>query len=77
MRNPRFWRKRTIEEEKKRLEALKASLVYSKIIEADSYLEDRPVELTNRLLKKLKLPLEPSPKKKVRRLARKIRRMER
>jgi len=57
MKNPRFWRVRSVEDVRKRLENLKASIVYERIVS--------------------RLPIEPSPRKRVRRLARKVRRMER
>jgi len=75
MKNPKFWRKRSVEDIRKRLENLKASMVYERIISIPN--EDHSIELANRLLKKMGLPFGPSPKKRVRRLARKIRRMER
>lgn len=75
MKNPKFWRKRSVEDIRKRLENLKASIVYQRIISIPN--ENHSIELAHRLLKKMGLPIKPTPRKRVRRLARKVRSMER
>ena len=75
MRNSKFWRKRNLEDFKNRLAQLKAQVVYDKITSREN--EERSFELANRLLKRMGMKIMTSPRKRIRRLARKVRRMER
>ena len=73
MKNSKYWRKRTLEQEKERLAKLQRELVFSKISGTD---DERQLETSNRIRRLLKIPSLPSRRKVIRRLDRKIRRIE-
>lgn len=80
MRNPKYWRKRTLEQEKERLHRVEREMVFSRISpENDESLDEESVRKIRQVYRELRLGPLPSIftlKQKRRRLKRKIRRME-
>lgn len=76
MKNPKYWRKRTSKEVREKIEKLEREAVFEKI--GDNFDERQLMRDLNQLRKLAKLPSLPflTHKKLIRRLRRKLRRIE-